>query len=66
MRRIKEGHSVTVWYVDGPPIKGVVENTPSNTGDLWFIRDNKGVVQAINPSCSRLERIERTHIEEKE
>ena len=64
MRRINIGHSVTVYYNNGDKIIGVVEHTPENSGDLWFVRRNDGMVVALNPSCSELSHIARRNINE--
>jgi len=67
MRRIKEGHTVIIYWNDGQTLQGIVENTPANVGDLWYIRyesSKEKPVIAINPLCSTFERIERMDMKE--
>ena len=56
-RSIEVGDKITAWFNDGLKFKGVVENIPQNTGDLWYIRHREGAIYAINPSGSNLEGI---------
>lgn len=55
MRNIYTGDSVVVnWVTDGMQVRGIVENVPTNVGDLWYIRTSDGTVMAVNPVCSDL------------
>ena len=66
MRNINEGNMVTVyWTSGGAQIKGVVEHTPANVGDLWYIRTSGGDLHAINPMCADFERIELYRVDDK-
>ena len=58
MRDIHEGDKVTVyWNTNGEKFTGIVENVPANVGDLWYIRDEKGHLQAISSVSSNFEQI---------
>lgn len=62
MRDIKEGDRVEFVFVGSCGetimlVKGIVENAAANVGDLWYIREDDGRLQAINPACHTLERI---------
>jgi len=55
MRDIKVGDVVTVALTDGGAIpEAVVENIPSDVGDLWYFRKDKKVY-AVNPMASSFE-----------
>ena len=61
-RNICVGDLVSIEYVDGDDAFGIVENTPGDTGDMWYIlgRTWHGALVtrfAFNPSCSDLRRI---------
>jgi hypothetical protein len=57
MRNIIEGNKVVVTW-DGNEgtvqMEGIVQNTPSDVGDFWYLLDKNGKTHAINPMCSTL------------
>jgi hypothetical protein len=56
MRDIKEGDKVRICWSDGQQVKdAIVENTPSDVGDLWYLRTSTGEVMAINPMGSNFD-----------
>lgn len=57
MRPITEGDKIVVFWVDGTEMNGTVEHAPVATGDLWYIKDNGGMIHAVNPSASNFEQI---------
>ena len=54
MRLIHEGDKVEIAYSTRVAFTGIVTHTPSDTGDMWFIRSDIGEDVAINPQCSLL------------
>lgn len=56
-RTIKEGDNVTVYWVDGAELKGIVRHIPTEPGDLWYIENEDGAQQAINPAASNFDSI---------
>jgi hypothetical protein len=58
-RPIKEGDTVTLRYSDGSAEFGfTVLHTPSDSGDLWYLKAAWGVIMGINPSSTKLHAIE--------
>lgn len=51
-RNIKVGDYVSVHFDNGLIFVGIVENVPSDTGDLWYIR-LKQATMAINPNAAK-------------
>ena len=47
--RIKVGDKVNVVYVGDLIFNAIVIRTPAGPGDLWQIKEENGVVRAINP-----------------
>ena len=48
---------VTVYWIDGAELTGIIKHIPNDTGDCWYIEDKEGNLQAINSNCSNFERI---------
>ena len=57
MRDIKEGDKIIVCWSDPKcfEIEVIVENTPSDVGDLWYLRKANGDIIALNPLSSGFE-----------
>lgn len=53
MRGIVDGDFVRVDYTDGTFFVGEVISTPSDTGDMWYIKTADGQI-AVNPTCALL------------
>lgn len=51
MRTINEGDDVIVWFSGGERMTGKVMHSPSNPGDLWFIRRDDGADIGLNPQA---------------
>lgn len=59
MRNIKEGDTVTAYWINSERCTGIVENTPQDVGDLWYISavnaSGDKTIRAINPLCSEFD-----------
>lgn len=59
MKGFNEGDKVTVFWMDGSELSGIIQYIPSDVGDSWHIIGEEGNLHAINPNCSNLEQIVR-------
>lgn len=59
MRTINEDDLVRIWFSGGESMRGTVMHTPSNPGDLWFIKREDGTDTAINPQAQEFVSIDK-------
>lgn len=53
--RIEQGDRVRIYYSAYlGDYEGIVLWIPSGEGDMWHIKDDNGVIHAVNPSSSAL------------
>ena len=46
------GDKVTVYWIDGAELTGILKHIPNDVGDGWHILDEKGNLHSINSNCS--------------
>lgn len=47
-REIRVGDEVVVYLADSPVKMGIVEATPREGDELWYVRDHNGYLMAFN------------------
>ena len=57
MKNINVGDKVSIFWINGDKLSGIVENIPADTGDMWYIKGESGTIHVVNPMCSNLEQI---------
>lgn len=55
--RIEIGDTVKVFWIAETTLIGTVRHIPQDTGDMWHVECEGGLIHVINPNCSSLKQI---------